>query len=163
MNERDVRKSDVLSGLVLVGVGFLAAVTALGMPIPPDLDPLLGYLTYPGSMPLLLGFFLILGGLALVWHGFRIAGPPGSSELRRWVTAAFSQEGRRAALIFLLLVVYSMLLLGRVPFWLATFVYLVAVMALVGGVRLRTVAAVALAASASLHLLFEFVFNLPLP
>lgn len=74
-------------------------------------------MTVPGLVPGLLSLALLVCGLVLAWRSLRSPAPGGWSDLGHAVTAAPS---RRAGMVLLLALFYTLGLIGLVPFWLAT-------------------------------------------
>lgn len=163
MSQSVLRKSDVVSGLLLVFLGLSVAVAALQMSRPEDVSPLVAYLTYPGSVPLLLGILIIVCGLAVSWKGYRTARGPGREELRALARALGSPSGRRGLAVVALFAIYATTLIALFPFWLATLAYLTVLMFVLQSTRWWIILITAFAVSVGLHLFFGSLLNLPLP
>jgi hypothetical protein len=74
-------------------------------------------MTVPGLVPGLLSVALLICGLVLAVRSVRSSAEGGWSDLGHAITAA---PARRAGMVLLLALVYTLGLVGLVPFWLAT-------------------------------------------
>jgi putative tricarboxylic transport membrane protein len=162
---RPLARSDLWSGVVFVGVGLGVLVESWRMPRLEErgIDPW----TVPGLVPGVLGLVLAVLGAVLALRGWRES---------RGQTDHTSIIGRGDARIRLvtalgLNLVYALLLVGRLPYWLATFVYLAAFMAIFvleprrsgAAKRALLILAVATAMTAGTVYLFETLFLVRLP
>jgi len=75
--------------------------------------------TAPGFVPALFGFSLVLLGALLAWRGASARPASAGAEAEPLVS-------RRIALMLVLTLAYAAGLVGRVPFWLATSVFVAA-------------------------------------
>jgi len=116
-------KADFVTGIVLVALGIATVVASLAMPRFEELS--VNPYTVPGLVPGALGaVILVLGGVLLAraaraggWRVF--AGVTGR--------ASPTEPGtRNLALAVVLCLAYAAGLIGRAPFWLATFVFVAA-------------------------------------
>jgi putative tricarboxylic transport membrane protein len=157
-------KADFLTGLALVVLGIAVVWASLEMPRFADRD--INPYTVPGLVPGVLGAIILALGTALLvraalaggWRlgGMRLAGGPGV---------------RRLALSLILCLGYAAGLVGRLPFWLATFLFVAAFVALLEWpleagrrrVRLLIAAVYGAAISAAVTLVFQEVFLVRLP
>lgn len=118
-------KADFVTGLVLIALGIATVVASLQMPRFEELD--VNPYTVPGLVPGALGVvILILGGVL-----FGRAARAGGWRLFERGAAAQADPGRRNLVLAVVLCLgYAAGLVGRVPFWLATFVFVAAFVAL---------------------------------
>ncbi len=163
-------KADFVTSLVLIALGAGALVESLRMPRFEELN--IEPYTAPGLVPGVLGaVILLLGGVlclrAARAGGWRLgAGPAGSG----WLADA---GARRLLLAVLLTLGYAAGLVGRLPFWLATWLFVAAFVALFewplatsGAGRLRRLAVALIYAalvSAAVSLVFQRIFLVRLP
>ena len=168
MSGRGLARADLVTGLVFVALGAGVVIESLRMPRFAELrvEPY----TAPGVVPGMLGLIILaLGGIlclrAAREGGFRPGGAGG----------AWSRDPgvRRLLLSLLLTLGYAAGLVGRLPFWLATFLF-VAAFAIVfewplarnpAERRRRVAFAVGLAAalSAVISYVFQEIFLVRLP
>ena len=164
-------KADFVTGLVLIALGIATVVESLRMPRFEDLN--IEPYTVPGLVPGALGAVILLLGAILFLRAARAGGwrlRAGGATRRTWWADPGS---RRLALSLALCLGYAGLLVGRLPFWLATFTFVFAFVGLFewplagsSGERLRRlpVALVyALAVAAVVTLVFQQVFLVRLP
>jgi hypothetical protein len=164
-SERPLAWADLWSGLVFTLVGLAFAIESWRMPRLEErgIDPW----TAPGLVPGLLGSALALLGILLAARGWTESrGQP------RHVSILGTGHARvRLATAFALNLTFAVLLVGRLPFWLATFVYLAVFMGVFGlkprnpglAGRAAPILAVATATTAGIVYLFETLFFVRLP
>jgi putative tricarboxylic transport membrane protein len=106
-------RSDLLGGLVWVAFGLLIVMEALRM----DRFTSMGASVYtmPGFVPGIIGSIITLLGLILALRGWRKR-VPGKGQIDQGEPLI----NGRIALMLPLALLYAAALLGRVPFWLAT-------------------------------------------
>tara|TARA_R110002020_G_scaffold115609_4_gene265702 strand:- start:7370 stop:7924 length:555 start_codon:yes stop_codon:yes gene_type:complete len=108
-------KADLVTGLFFI---VLAATTLFGALSMDRLEARrINPLTAPGLVPGLLGLALLVCGIILSLRSLRIAAPGGWTALGRAVTSTAAQ---RAGGVLVLTLTYALLLVGLLPFWLAT-------------------------------------------
>jgi hypothetical protein len=108
-------RSDLLGGFAWLGFGLLLLVESLRMERFTKMGASL--YTMPGFVPGMLGCIIALLGLALSWRGWRrskalTASPPAE--------ASDPLINQRLGQALPLCLIYAAGLIGRVPFWLAT-------------------------------------------
>jgi putative tricarboxylic transport membrane protein len=118
--------TDFWTGLVLSAVGLAFAVGSWQMPRLEErgINPL----TVPGIVPGVLGTALCVLGLILALRRYEPS--RGATDL----TGIVGRDNERVslAIAFGLNAVFALVLVGLVPFWLATFLYMAAFMAIFG-------------------------------
>jgi uncharacterized membrane protein YhaH (DUF805 family) len=164
-NGRSPERADFWTGLFLSALGFVFAVEAWRMPRLEErgIDPM----TVPGIVPGILGIALFALGLILA-----LRGPSGDRPHIGLATLIGTENGPiRLALALALNLVFALGLVGRLPFWLATLLYLVTFMSIFGleprtpGAMTRAAIILIVAAAATLGIvyLFETLFYVRLP
>jgi hypothetical protein len=168
---RTMVKADFITGLVFVAFGAAVVVESLRMPRFEELD--INPYTVPGLVPGILGAIILVLGAVLVLRAAR-AGGWRIMERASDATPLLADPGTRRLLLSVILCVgYAGGLIGRLPFWLATFVFVAAFVVLFEwplavdrSDRLRCVLfAMALAAliSAATSIVFQEIFLVRLP
>ena len=117
---RGMVKADLATGLVLLALGVAVVVESLRMPRFEHLN--VNPYTVPGLVPGALGAVILVLGALLFLRAARAGGwrLGGGAAPRSWL----GDPGvRRLLLAAGLCVVYAALLVGRLPFWLATFLF----------------------------------------
>ena len=121
MSEAEVRApardrlADRLSGIFWILFGLVIIVYAQGMDIREHLGAT--FLTGPGLVPILLGAALCILGLVLILRSY-------SGRLEGFLLTGETVSDRRALLALALMLVYSLGLVGRIDFGLATFLFI---------------------------------------
>jgi len=164
-------KADFVTGLVLIALGVATVVESLRMPRFAHLN--IEPYTVPGLVPGALGAVILLLGAILFLRAARAGGwrlGAGAAARKTW---ASDPGSRRLALSTALCLGYAGLLVGRLPFWLATFSFVFAFVVLfewplatARGERIRRLLialAYAVAVAAAVTLVFQHVFLVRLP
>ena len=162
-------RADFVTGLVLIALGIATVVESLRMPRFEHLE--VNPYTAPGLVPGALGAVILLLGAVLFLRAARAGGwRLGGGEPSAWPT---DPGVRRLILALALCLAYAAGLVGRLPFWLATFAFVAAFVALfewplavsASARRRRLVVAVVFAAAvaAVVTLVFQRVFLVRLP
>lgn len=157
--------ADVLGGAFWVVFGLVVIASGLMMEVPEHLGAT--FLSGPGFVPILLGgAFVILGAVLIL----RSLGGGVLAFFGEHVAGATSD--RRALLALALMLIYGVVLVGRIPFELATFLFITTfivtfnlpVRSVAGGARLLGAAVLtALATTAIVVVVFREVFLVRLP
>ncbi|NWF54292.1 MAG: tripartite tricarboxylate transporter TctB family protein [Syntrophaceae bacterium] len=117
-----MKKADFLTGLVLIGLSLYVLVESWRMP---RLEHLKVHpLSVPGIVPAFLALVLLIFGLILVIRSVK-AGGHRLGWTREKVKKALSDPGmRRLRLTAVLSIAYAGILVGRIPYWLATALFI---------------------------------------
>ncbi len=156
---------------------FSVAITVLGLGVVaeslrmPRLENLgVHPMSAPGLTPGLIGFVLAGLGVALFLRSLRARTAATSAAAPREAGAGEAATGGRRLLISLVLcLIYAMVLLGQLPFWLATALFVFAFVLIFTWQRRKaaqlaaTAAVLAIVVAAAVTLLFEQVFLVRLP
>ncbi|HSA80875.1 MAG TPA: tripartite tricarboxylate transporter TctB family protein [Geminicoccaceae bacterium] len=162
-------KADFVTGLVLIALGVASVVESLRMPRFEHLN--IEPYTVPGLVPGALGAVILLLGSALFLRAARAGGwrLGTGGAARAW---SADPGGRRLALSLALCLGYAGLLVGRLPFWLATFIFVLGFVVLFEWLaaapaarirRVLTALVYALVVAAAVTLVFQHVFLVRLP
>jgi hypothetical protein len=140
-----------LAGAIAIGSWTMDRLERLGAPL----------YAAPGLVPGLLGLLLLVLGVLL---GARAVREGGLHDRR--VNASLKEGWRGTTLVLALCLGYAVGLVGHVPFWLATFLFVTAFIAVFEYPRLRNMAFAPLygaGTSLAVTYLFESVFLVRLP
>jgi hypothetical protein len=155
----EAARSDLVGGVgwVVFGLAILAASWQM------DRFESMGATVYtaPGFVPALFGLTLVVQGLLLAARGWR-AGRVAPSDTNERLLS------RRIGVMLLLTLVYAGLLVGRLPFWLATTLFVTAFTGVYAdtlppGRRVATALAAGVLTSIAVVLVFERIFLVRLP
>jgi putative tricarboxylic transport membrane protein len=162
-------KADFVTGLAFVALGVGALAESLRMPRFETLS--VNPYTVPGIVPGMLGAVIAVLGLLLTLRSARAGGWRLGGEVARLSALHRSGAARRFLLAFVLTFGYAAGLVGTVPFWLATGVFVFVFIAAfewpaAEGRRLRTLVLAAVEAAlvtTAVTLVFQEVFLVRLP
>jgi len=152
-------RADFWTSLALIALGLAVVVESLRMPRFAELE--VNPYTVPGLVPGVLGVVILVLGTVLCLRSARAGGFRPEGALTAWRDPAW----RRVLLATLLCLGYAAGMVGRLPFWLATWLFVAAFIALFEW-RLATSAAerrrrlvFALAFGLGLALVVAYVFE----
>ena len=164
-----MRRADLVTGLVFVALGAATLFESWRMPTFVEFSA--SPYSAPGIVPGMLGVALAVLG-ALIAVRATTAGPaPASAEARLVRSAPADGEpagldaAPRVGAAFALCMLYAGFLVGRIPFWLATFLFILAFILTfelwdqAGRARWRRQTAMALGVSALVALAVTYVFQ----
>jgi putative tricarboxylic transport membrane protein len=171
MEMRPLVRADLITGVILLVFGVAVVAESYGMPRLEERN--INPWTAPGIVPGMLGLVITLLGAALAFRSAMAGGFHTQSRKTLEEAAESRVSFARLALCAALCVIYAVLLVGRVPFWLATglfvFVFIVAFEwqetgSNAGRLRMLAVAIVIAAATAIVvSFVFEYLFLVRLP
>jgi hypothetical protein len=125
---RAMVKADLVAGLVFMALGLATLVESWRMPRFEDLN--VEPFTIPGLVPGMLGAIILVLGGVLFLRAARAGGwrlTERAPDAAPWST---DQGARRLLLSIALCLLYAGGLIGRLPFWLATFLFVAALVIL---------------------------------
>lgn len=164
-------KADFVTGLAFVALGLAALVESLRMPRFETLA--VNPYTVPGIVPGLLGVVIAALGAVLAVRAARAGGWRLGPDVAALATLHRRQSVQRLALALALTLGYAVGLIGRVPFWLASALFVFAFIALfewraerdskAHARALAFAAAEAALVSAAVTLVFRYLFLVNLP
>lgn len=161
-------RADLLAGLFFLVLG--AAILYGSWTMPRLEVRRIHPMTVPGLVPGMLSIALILCGAILTWRSWRASAPGGWEALGEAVVSA---AARRALAVIVLVLIYTLGLVGLVPFWAATaifvFAFIVVFETWLGTTKRPVVTTLvwatglAIVASAAVTVVFERAFLVRLP
>ncbi len=172
MDTRPLVRADLITGVVLLVFGLAVVAESYGMPRLEERN--INPWTAPGIVPGMLGIVIALLGAVLALRsvsagGLRSAQSAQSAEERLEARASVA----RLALCAALCVIYAVLFVGRIPFWLASWLFVFAFIAAfewdsgdampARARKLVIAAAVATATALIVPYVFETLFLVRLP
>ncbi len=125
LKKESLRKADVISSIILIILGIYVIKEALKMPatgLPGTVEQ--EFYLAPGFFPIIVAIVLIIMGLFLLINGIRSGGRISKDDLRKFVKIFTSKNAIRSIVITALIIIYTIILLGRIPFFWATFIFL---------------------------------------
>jgi putative tricarboxylic transport membrane protein len=171
METRPLVRADLVAGVVLLVFGLAVLAEAWGMPRLEERN--INPWTAPGIVPGMLGIIIAVCGAVLALRSLAA----GALHARSGNTPEETAEARaslwRLAICAALCVGYAVVLVGRLPFWLATAAFVFAFVAAFewsgddgGAARVRKLVAAAAVAAATAIVIpysFEYLFLVRLP
>ncbi|MHA6689419.1 tripartite tricarboxylate transporter TctB family protein [Devosia sp. A449] len=119
-DEQGVRaRADLVAAIVLVALGL--AVFYMSWTMPRLEARRINPATIPGLVPMILGAVLTLLGGLLAWRSWRIEAPDGWRGLAQLLV---SWQAFRVGAVLGLALVFTLVLVGWLPFWLAAMLFI---------------------------------------
>lgn len=112
-------RADLITAVVLIALGLL--VTYLSWTMPRLEARRIHPATIPGLVPIMLGVLLTLCGGLLGLRSWRIEAPAGWQGL---IALFGTQQTRRVLAVLALALVYTLVLVGWLPFWAASMIFI---------------------------------------
>lgn len=152
---------DFLASLVLMAISAFIMIESLH--IFGDVNE--AFYVSPGLLPLFLGLMLMLCAVILFIRCFRTERwSVIRTNLVEWlVTFRKSQSTHNMMLGIVLMAVYVFVLIPVINFWIASFIFLFLFMFLFASVSIVTNIIIGLATPAFVYVLFQLIFQVPLP
>jgi hypothetical protein len=171
MHTRPLARADLITGVVLVAFGFAVVAESYGMPRLSERN--INPWTVPGLVPGLLGVVLAILGAILALRSLLADALHQRQSLSEAECAEARASTQRLVLCTLLCLVYAIVLVGRLPFWLASGLF---VFTFISAFEWRTddappsrrrklaaAAAIAIIAAIAISYLFQTLFLVRLP
>lgn len=160
MNVRKHLFGDLVVGIALILFGIITAVVSLKMKI------FKTFLDAPGLFPLMLGCLFVVLGLMLLVPSLR-DGAVGEAKksLGKQAILEFARDDKtiRTLILIAFMVIYIFVLIGRIPFTLASWLYLMATMLYLKSTKIWKIILISTLASVLISVAFRYGFRIPLP
>ena len=121
-NSNRLIQADLVTGIVFVVLGL--AVFYLSWTMPRLESRGIHPSTIPGLVPMILGSLLALSGLLLALRSWRQGAGSRFSPLNSLRAMLANEESRRLLAMLIITLSYALILVGWLPFWLASSVYI---------------------------------------
>ena len=154
--ENNRKMKDFLSSIVLLALSFFVLFESW------RIYQKAGKLLYlsPALIPLMLGGILLLLSLVLLLESLKDGGAGARVEEMK---AVFRDLKKDPNSFRMLVGVYTFVLLGLLPFWLATFLFMLLLMYFLEAGSLVQIVSVSVLVTALIIFLFQVCFRVPLP
>ncbi|TXK84992.1 tripartite tricarboxylate transporter TctB family protein [Paenibacillus sp. N3.4] len=119
----------------------------------------------PGLLPIIIGSMLMLCTVVLFIKSMKSVGFMGNLRaLSEWFRPFIKDTDTRAMLSGIAIIaVYSFVLVPRLPFLLSSIIFMVFLMKVINAGSYLKISLISVSVSASLYILFEIIFKVPLP
>jgi len=163
--EKKEAKADFVSSFFFLAVSLYTLIKGLRMPVDVFTGDSDAWYAAPGAFPIFIGGVLILLSIRLCWESAKKVGKLENSDFTAFSELIRSHYTARLLLAIGLLVVYIFVLLGRVNFSIATFLYLFVNMILFRkkGFAIWKLAIICAVAVAAITYGFGTLASIPLP
>ena len=163
-NKQTLRKLDLVFSVVLFAFSLFFFVNALKMPRE-NLGSFGGnsVATAPGILPAIISGILMLLAVLLFVSAYKENARITREDLLKALAAVKSRQSLRIALVVLIVIVYAFLLLGNIPYSLATAVYLFVFMLVFKADKIWKLALISVITALCIWAFFGQVAMIPLP
>lgn len=160
MDKKNLRNSDILTGIIFFAADGAIIWASIQMILEKSDQPF--YVT-AGFLPLLLGVFFTLSGIFLAIDGKCSGGSLILFAPQRILDVCGSVQGRNTIFSLVWLGLYIFVMLEYLPYFIATFLYLVVMMVLFFRKSIVLEIVISLTASLVITFMFGSVEGIPLP
>jgi hypothetical protein len=165
MDKKNLRKKDLIASLILLAVGIFVLVDSFRMIFFVDLPGVeeVGWFVAPGIFPFMLSVGIIVMSLIMLSIAYRESGRIKFESWRKFRKYFKSKDTIIMMTEIGLLFFYAFVLLKKVHFTLATFIYLFLSMFVVKAASWYKIAMISVLAAVVIAYLFGNLFKIPLP
>jgi hypothetical protein len=152
--------SDLVMGVILLLFGIYLVIDALGMKIYNS------FLDAPGFFPFILGIVFIGFGVTMLVTSIRSGGVKEAQktfESNNLAKLFLSNETKRVIILLAIMVFYIFILIGRINFTVATFIYLFVTFFYLKSTTLIKNIIISLLTALIISGIFKYLFIIPLP
>lgn len=160
---KKMKDADIGCGIVMVCIFSFTLYESLRMPIGDVAAVAIRFYTAPGFLPAVLSIILLILSVALIIHAV-VKG--GNLQWLSWSSIKALIRSRvtyNVLFVLGLLACYIIFLLEFMPYWLATFIFLVLFMGFFRAGRLIKISLISGIVTAAVTILFGYIIKIPLP
>ncbi len=163
----EMKQKDFNISLVLVGLGLYSTIEGIRMYRKAAKPPynIENFSISPGFLPTILGALLLLLSIILFVKSIQGCGFRSQvSALFTWSKQAIHDTDIRLMVIGMLIMgIYAYILIGFLPYWLSSVLFLIALMAFLRAAKLWKIILISILSVGLVIVLFQVVFNVSLP
>ncbi|MDY0288106.1 MAG: tripartite tricarboxylate transporter TctB family protein [Sphaerochaeta sp.] len=163
----EMKQKDFNISLVLVGLGLYSTIEGIRMYRKAARPPynIEQFSISPGFLPTILGALLLILSITLFVKSIKGCGFRSQvSALLSWSKQAIHDTDIRLMVIGMLIMgIYAYFLIGLLPYWLSSVLFLTALMAFLRATKLWKIILISTLSVALVIVLFQVVFNVSLP
>lgn len=163
-NKKTLRKLDLVFAVALFTFGLFYLIYALKMPTE-NLGSFGGnsVATAPGILPGIVSAVIMVLAIILFFSAWKENARITKEDMKKVWEVLISKTSQRVALVVLIVVIYGFVLLGNVPYLIATTVYLFAFMWLFKAGKIWKILLISVITSVCIWAFFGQVAMIPLP
>lgn len=159
--EDNKRMKDFISSIVMCGISVYVLIESYKIYVRS------GKILYlsPGLIPLMLGGFLLILSAVLLAVSLKEGGAAArAAEVKLWWRVMIKDKNSMRMLIGLVLMgLYTFVMLGMLPFWLATFLFMLLLMYFLEAGSIIKIVIISVLVTGLVIFLFQVCFRVPLP
>ena len=159
--ENNRKMKDFLSSIVLLLLSFFVLFESFGI------YRKAGKLLYlsPALIPLMLGGILLILSIVLLLESLKDGGTKARTQEMKSMLQDIKKDPNSFRMLVgvVLMALYTFVLLGLLPFWLSTFLFMLLLMYFLEAGSLVKIASVSLVVTILIIFLFQVCFRVPLP
>ncbi|MCC8191107.1 MAG: tripartite tricarboxylate transporter TctB family protein [Planctomycetes bacterium] len=135
-----LRKLDLIFGCLLLVVSLVVLGLSIAMPIRGMGGAMQStFWIAPGALPVVVSSVLVVLSLVLLAGGWKAGARITRADLAAVAQTLRSRPAKYMYLVSAFLIIYVCLMLGRIPYWMATFVYLCLFMVCLRAAKLHVI------------------------
>jgi len=167
------KTKDFVFSFVLVALGIYVVVEGLGIYRYAASAPynITDFTISPAFLPIILGFALIVCSVMLCFQSLKDGNGTIRTnwkkywqEVKLWFKPAITNPDTISMAVGLVIIaLYTFILLGRLPFWAASFIFLMALMGYLRADKVWKLVIITIAGVGAVYLLFQVAFKTSLP
>lgn len=162
MNEKK-RDYDLLFGILLSLFSMYVLIESLRMPIEKVGGYYTSFYSAPGFLPFLTSGVLFMMGVSLIFISYKRGGNLKWISWSNFLSLIEKRKTQRVIIILILCGLYCFWGIGKAPYWMVTFIFLIIFMAIFKATKWWKIFMIASGCVGALYLLFAKIFQIPLP
>jgi len=163
LKDKKLRDADMAVGIILVLVCLYFIYDSLKMFGGEVAGESVIYYSSPGFPPLLVLGLILFSSVIIIIHGMKKGGDLKWISWKNVHSFFLDKATHRVLLVIGVISFYVLFLIGKMPYWLSTFIFLVLFMGLFKATKFYKIILISAVATAFVTLMFGKVVKIPLP
>jgi len=164
LKKESLRKADVIFSIILICLSIYILIESLRMPV----TGLKGtveqeFYIAPGFLPAIIAVILMIMGLFILINGLRSGGKISKKDIINIIQVIKSENFVKSVIMVALIIIYTFILIGRLPFFWATFIFLTISMLFLRATSWWRIILISAVASLIITYSFGTLARIPLP
>jgi len=164
LKKESLRKADVIFSIILICLSIYILIESLRMPV----TGLKGtveeeFYIAPGFLPTIVTVILMIMGLFLLINGLKSGGKISKKDIINIIQVIKSENFVKSVIMVALIIIYTFILIGRLPFFWATFIFLTISMLFLRATSWWRIILISAVASLVITYSFGTLARIPLP